>query len=81
MGYGYQEKNVEIVSNTPDEILDAVKETVKICRGELVLSQEDIQLCENFQKLYAPEMYIYYQRNRPPMSLLRRNRDALLNIL
>ncbi|MDQ3823798.1 MAG: TIGR04372 family glycosyltransferase [Actinomycetota bacterium] len=76
-GYNYESKGVEIVENTPDEILEAVKEAAALARGELELSEEDERLAAAFRALPTPSMPIAYHANRPPLFELRALRDEL----
>ena len=76
-GYKYEAKGVEIVENTPEEILEAVREAAALARGELELSPEDERLAELFRRLPAPSMPIAYHANRPPLFELRALRDEL----
>lgn len=76
-GYNFEGKDVEIVPNTPEEILEAVQEAVALARGTLGLSEEDERLADSFRRLPAETMPIAYHGNRPPLAELRRIRAEL----
>ena len=76
-GYNFEAKGIEIVDNTPEEILETVKEAAALARGELELSEEDERLAELFRGLPAASMPIAYHGNRPPLFELRATRSEL----
>jgi putative glycosyltransferase (TIGR04372 family) len=76
-GYNFEAKGVEIVPNTPEEILEAVEEAAALARGTLELSEEDERLVELVRELPGPSMPIAYHANRPPLFELRALRDEL----
>jgi putative glycosyltransferase (TIGR04372 family) len=76
-GYNFDAKGVEIVENSPEEILEAVREAAALARGELELSVEDERLAEAFRALPGPSLPIAYHANRPPLFELRALRDEL----
>lgn len=76
-GYNFEAKGVEIVPNSPGEILEAVQEAAALARGELELSQEDERLADLFRRLPDESMHIAYHGNRPPLAELRRLRPEL----
>ena len=76
-GYNFDAKGIEIVDNTAEEILEAVKEAAALTRGELELSEEDERLAELFRGLPAESMPIAYHGNRPPLFELRSLRTEL----
>jgi len=76
-GYNFEAKDVEIVPNTPEELLEAVQEAAALARGELALSEDDERLAELFRRLPAETMPIAYHGNRPPLAELRRLRPEL----
>lgn len=77
LGYHFEAKGVDIVPNTPEEILEAVQEAVALAHGEITPSEEDERLAELFRRLPDPSMHIAYHRNRPPVAELRRLRPEL----
>jgi len=70
-GYNYDGKRVEIVDNTAEEILDAVREAAALARRELALTDEDERLAAAFRALPGPGLPIAYHANRPPLFELR----------
>jgi putative glycosyltransferase (TIGR04372 family) len=76
-GYNFEAKGVEIVPNTPEEILEAVQEAAALARGTLELSEEDARLVELVRALPGPGMPIAYHANRPPLFELHALRDEL----
>jgi putative glycosyltransferase (TIGR04372 family) len=78
LGYNLDEKRVDVVPNTPGEILDAVQEGAAAVEGRLVQTDEDELLAELFRGLPAPHMHLAYHRNRTTLSALRRLKDELL---
>jgi putative glycosyltransferase (TIGR04372 family) len=76
-GYNFEGKDVEIVANTAEEILDAVQEAAALAGGSLELLEEDERLAELFRRLPDESMPIAYHGNRPPLSELRRLRAEL----
>lgn len=76
-GYNYDAKGVEIVPNTPEEILEAVQEAAARAQGTLELSEEEERAAELFRALPNPGMPIAYHGNRPPLFELRALRDEL----
>lgn len=77
-GYNFAKKDIEILSNTSEEILEAVKECHAIINGKFHLSDEDRKLCDQFQKLPAEGMTIRYQGNRIPFYVLHKLKNGLL---
>jgi putative glycosyltransferase (TIGR04372 family) len=78
LGYNLDEKRVDVVPNTPEDILDAVQEGAAAVEGRLVATEEDELLAELFRRLPAPHMHLAYHRNRTTLSVLRRLKDELL---
>jgi putative glycosyltransferase (TIGR04372 family) len=78
LGYNLDQKRVNVVPNTPEEILDAVQEGAAAVEGRLAPTEEDELLAELFRRLPAPHMHLAYHRNRPTLSVLRRLKDELL---
>ena len=76
-GYNFEAKGIEIVANSPEEILEAVQEAAALVRGKLELSQEDERLADLFRLLPDESMHIAYHGNRPPLAELRRLRAEL----
>jgi putative glycosyltransferase (TIGR04372 family) len=76
-GYHFEAKGVEIVPNSPGEILEAVQEAASLIRGELELSKDDERLADLFRRLPDASMHIAYHGNRPPLAELRRLRREL----
>jgi putative glycosyltransferase (TIGR04372 family) len=76
-GYNFESKGIEIVPNTPEEILEAVKEAAALAHGTLELSEDDERLAERFRALADPSMPIAYHANRPPLFELRALRAEL----
>jgi putative glycosyltransferase (TIGR04372 family) len=76
-GYHFEAKGVEIVPNSPAEILEAVQEAASLVRGELELSENDERLADLFRRLPDASMHIAYHGNRPPLAELRRLRPEL----
>jgi putative glycosyltransferase (TIGR04372 family) len=76
-GYNYEAKGVEIVENTPEEILEAVQEAAALARGTLELTEEEERLADALRALPDPGMPIAYHANRPPLFELRSLRDEL----
>lgn len=77
-GVGFEKHNVEVRPNTPEEILEAVKETVAMVEGVLKLSDEDKALCAAFRRLPEEGMYLRYMDNRTTLQILRRYEKELL---
>lgn len=71
-GFNYEAYGVEILPNSAEEILEAVKEGVAFVRGELELSVDDEELVRRFRALPDPTMHMAYHANRPPLAALRR---------
>jgi putative glycosyltransferase (TIGR04372 family) len=71
-GFNFDANDVEILDNTPEEILEAVQEAAALARGELVLSPDDERLVELFRALPETSMHMAYHENRPPLAELRR---------
>jgi putative glycosyltransferase (TIGR04372 family) len=76
-GYNFEAKGVEIVPNTPEEIVEAVQEAVALSQGSLELTEDDQHLAGLFRRLPAQSMPIAYHGNRPPLAELRRIRVEL----
>ena len=76
-GYNFEAKGVEIVENTPEEILEAVQEAAARAQGTLELSEDEERAAELFRALPDPGMPIAYHANRPPLFELRALRDEL----
>jgi len=77
-GYGFTEARVSIGASPPEEIVEAVDETLDRLEGSLALTADDQALCRAFSALVPPEMPLHWHRNRPPLALLRRERSSLL---
>jgi putative glycosyltransferase (TIGR04372 family) len=77
-GYGFESEGVEVEPNEPEEIADAVGETLARMRGELVLDETEKALCDAFGDLPDPSMTLSIQGNHPPLSVLRALSDELL---
>jgi len=78
LGCGFERNGVEVIPNTAAEILDAVRETVAIARGELVLAPEDALLAGIYRRLPTPDLFVAYESNRTSLSVLREHREDLL---
>lgn len=76
-GYNFEAKGVDIVPNTPGEIVEAVEEAAALALGTLELSDEDECLAELFRRLPATSMPIAYHANRPPVAELRPLKEEL----
>jgi putative glycosyltransferase (TIGR04372 family) len=76
-GYNYEAKGVEIVDNSPDEILEAVQEAAALVQRTLELTEEDERLAAAVRALPDPSMPIAYHANRPPLFELHALRDEL----
>jgi putative glycosyltransferase (TIGR04372 family) len=48
----FKENNIEVISNTPDEIFNAFTEMELFIEKKLIMSKEDKELQEKFWKLY-----------------------------
>lgn len=71
LGYGFARKGVEILPNTSDEILDGIQEVIAIQKKRLQISDRDQELIQKFFRLVPSTMTLHYQKNRPPLSILR----------
>ncbi|MEK7137171.1 MAG: TIGR04372 family glycosyltransferase [Patescibacteria group bacterium] len=73
-GYHFREKDIEIIPNTPEEILEAVRECIAIVENRLALSAEDRELIEHFRALPFEGMHLKFLENRTTLHELRRLR-------
>ena len=71
-GYHFKEKNIEILPNTPEEILLSVQECLGILEGNLRFSEEDKRLIEEFRKLPSEGMHLKFLGNRTSLHILRK---------
>lgn len=78
-GFNFSKMRIDIEPNTEDEIYEAVREHLAMHDEKLVVTAEDEALISAFYELLPEEMTLYYQRNRPPLFVLRTQRDELLN--
>jgi putative glycosyltransferase (TIGR04372 family) len=77
--YNFTKKGIQVINNTSEEILLAVKESLDILENKLILSDMDKKLINAYNRLpYDKGMMIYYERNRPPLFELYKIRDELL---
>lgn len=60
-------------ANSEREILDGLEETLDRIEGKLCVSTKQKEMVEKYYGLIDPSMYIYYQRNRPPLKFLEDN--------
>lgn len=77
-GCHFKEKHIDVEPNSPEEILEAVKESCAILGERREFTSEDERLCEAFQSLLPKTMAISYAGNRPPLFMLRQMRAQLL---
>lgn len=76
-GYNFEAKRIEILDNTADEILEAVREAAASVNDALEVSDRDERLAALFRALPDPGMPIAYHANRPPLFELRALGDEL----
>lgn len=74
-----QPDRYEIVDNTSEEIDFATAQTIAELNGTLQLSSIDRALQAAFQTLPSREMSLSFQKNCPPIQLLRRESNSLLS--
>jgi putative glycosyltransferase (TIGR04372 family) len=77
-GGGFEEHGIEVGNCAATDIRAAVKESIASIEKRLELTADDQRLCSAFRELPADDMRLYYQGNRPPLFVLRRERDELL---
>jgi putative glycosyltransferase (TIGR04372 family) len=70
-GGGFTDTDVTIEPNDPDEIREALAESLALLEGTLELAPEDLERWERLREVWNPSMTIAYQGNRPPLSMLR----------
>jgi putative glycosyltransferase (TIGR04372 family) len=70
-GCGFAAGGVVIGPNTPDQIVDAVRERLDLIEGRIDPTAEEEELCGRFRSLLSPRMMIAYQGTRPPLAMLR----------
>jgi putative glycosyltransferase (TIGR04372 family) len=71
-GLNYIDKGVKIEPNSPEELLEATKESILRVEGKLLYTDEDIKLKEKFRSLFPSDMLIAWEKNCPPVSVLHR---------
>jgi putative glycosyltransferase (TIGR04372 family) len=77
-GCHFEKKGIEILPNTPEELMEAGKESLAALRQEMVYSDEDKRLLEVFRQLPAISMESHYQGIRTSIHVLRQLKEELL---
>lgn len=77
-GHLYTRGGIELVENTPEEILAATKEMHERLAGTWKGSPEDEELQRAYRARFKPEHYCYGYRSRIGAEYLRRNKDVLI---
>lgn len=74
----YEEANIEVIDNTPDEIRDLALEVLARSEGrEFPSTAEDGALQKKFHALFRPGHYAYGSTGRIGRDFLRKHRDLL----
>jgi len=73
----YRNADLEVVENTPDEILDLVKEMHERLEGIWVKKDDEDILQKKYRSLYPPDHYAYGHLSRIGTNFLRNNRYLL----
>ncbi len=71
LGYHFKKKNIDIVPNTPEEILSAVQECIAIIEGKFTPTEEEKELIELFHQFPFEGMHLKFLRNRTTLQTLR----------
>jgi len=77
-GWQYQQRGLEVVSNTPEEILDAVIEKEERMNGSWQTNDEHEKLQQEFWGLFQPNAFNRVFRARVGSKFLLQNRQLLL---
>lgn len=78
LGYHFKQKQITVEPNSPEEILEAVKEAVSAIDTDI--TEEKQMLYRKYYNLLYPEMAIYYFKNPPPFYMLHKYKGQLLSI-
>lgn len=73
----YEQAGIEIIENTPDEILDLVKEMNARLDGTWITTQEDEELQQRYRAIFPPGHECYGFYSRIGTDFLRKNRELL----
>jgi len=73
----YAEAGLEVVENTPEEILDLAKEMNERLDGNLEYTEEDEELQKRFRSLFQPHLHSYSSPARIGANFLRQNKELL----
>ena len=78
-GFGtqYAEAGLEVVENTPEEILDLAKEMNERLDGNFKYTEEDEELQKRFRSLFQPHHHSYGSPARIGAKFLRQNKELL----
>lgn len=74
----YAEKGLEVISNTPEEIMEAAKEMDEIIKGQRTYDEEDRYLQKRFYSFYEEKNISQKLLPRVGSAFLKQNRDLLL---
>ncbi|HEX9062964.1 MAG TPA: TIGR04372 family glycosyltransferase, partial [Clostridia bacterium] len=72
--FNYRELGVDIINNTPEEILDVAREMDLRLSGKLMDTDEDIAIMERYNSLFVPEDTPYGAPSRIGLDFLNKNR-------
>lgn len=73
----YEQADIEVIENTPDEILGLVKEMNARLDGTWITAEEDEELQERYRTIFPPEHKCYGFYSRISTEFLRQNRELL----
>jgi len=73
----YLENGIEVIENTPEEILELAKEMDARIDGVWIETDEDIELQERYRQLFPPGAYCYSLKSRIGSKFLKDNRNLL----
>lgn len=79
LGYGFSKYNTKYEACSPEDLALAAKEAIETFLGRQVLNSEENLLISSFRRLPGLETRIAYEESRPPLFVLKREKNVLLS--